>query len=403
MISWGKMIDKAFFTDNRARVALQCDGVVVLTAYASVQLTGDMAVPFHQESNFWYLTGIEESGWQLVITPQKSWLIAPDVSEIHRVFDGGLSFDEAQRISGVDEVVDAKEGKELLVTLAAKYKTAYSIDRHPHQKYFSFTPNPAPAKLWRSLMRRFRTVHDMRRLLSTLRAIKQPVEVDAIRQAVDLTVEAFSTIKPRLPQLTHENQIEAEFTHAFRYGGARHAYDPIVASGRNACTLHYLENSAKLNRSDMVLLDIGAQIGGYSADITRTYAVGGALSDRQRAVHEAVCRAHNQIIDLLHPGLTFAEYQQRVDAIMMAELETLDLIHGDSDYRRYFPHAISHGLGVDVHDSLGGFETFQPGMVLTVEPGIYIPEESIGVRLEDNILITDTGSTNFSKALSLEL
>jgi Xaa-Pro aminopeptidase len=152
----------------------------------------------------------------------------------------------------------------------------------------------------------------------------------------------------------------------------------------------------------LVLLDIGARCAGYPADITRTYAVG-EPTERQRAVHNAVRDAHTQIISLVRPELSFAQYQDEVDVIMKDALHQLDLLHTEADYRRYFPHAIGHGLGIDVHDSLGGFEVLRPGMVMTVEPGIYIPEEDIGVRLEDDILITDSGCTNLSEALSLEL
>ena len=382
----------------------QCEGgVLVLTAYAALQLSADMAAPFRQEANFWYVTGIEEPDWQLIATPTESWLVAPDISEMHRVFDGGLSDQQAKAISGVDTVITRAASNDLFASLASEYKLAYGLGRHPHQKYFSFEVNPAPGKLWRKLSKRFTEVQDARPTLGRLRAIKQPVEVAAIKGAIDLTVDAFHLVKSQLSSYTHEYQMEADFTYAFRRANAIHAYDPIVAGGANACTLHYGKNNNALAQSDLVLLDIGAQAAGYPADITRTYSVGGSPTARQRAVHAAVRDAHMQIIALLRPGLAFARYQNDVDLIMKDALRRLDLLHEETDYRRYFPHAISHGLGVDVHDSLGGFETFRPGMVLTVEPGIYIPEEGIGVRIEDDILITDSGHTNLSEALSLEL
>ena len=396
--------DKEFFHGNRKRLKSELqNGVVVMNAYTALQLSGDMAVPFHQEANFWYLTGIDEPDWQLIMTPEKTWLVAPDVSDMQRVFDGGLSRDVAQRISGVDEVLTASEGKKLRGELAATYTTVYAVDHHPHQKYFSFTANPAPAKLWRQLTRQFDEVCDIRGILARLRAIKQPVEIEAITQAVRLTVDAFAEIKAQLTSLTHENEVEAEFTYRFRRRNANHAYDPIVAAGGNACTLHYATNSDKLTSTDLLLLDIGARHNGYPADITRTYSVGGAPTPRQRAVHAAVKTAHQKIIDLLRPGLLFAQYQDEVDVIMKHALQELDLLHTDTDYRRYFPHAISHGLGIDVHDSLGGYNELQQGMVLTVEPGIYIPEEGIGIRLEDDIVITATGRRNLSESLSLDL
>ncbi|MBC7565055.1 M24 family metallopeptidase, partial [Candidatus Saccharibacteria bacterium] len=153
---------------------------------------------------------------------------------------------------------------------------------------------------------------------------------------------------------------------------------------------------------EFVLLDIGARLNGYPADITRTYAHGD-VSDRHKAVHLAVETAHHKIIALLKPGLNVKDYFHKVDKIMLVALHDLGLLKVEEDYRKYFPHSISHGLGIDVHDSLGGPEAFQPGMVLTVEPGIYIPEEGIGVRIEDDILITENGHENLSAGLPTSL
>jgi len=152
----------------------------------------------------------------------------------------------------------------------------------------------------------------------------------------------------------------------------------------------------------MVLIDAGAKVGGYAADITRTYAIG-RPSDREIEVHAAVETAHKAIIDLIKPGFGMKDYHFQSDEIMKKALKSLGLLNAPADYRKYFPHAVSHGLGIDVHDSLGGFETFQPGMVLTVEPGIYIPEEGIGVRIEDDILVTEEGNRNLSAALPTSL
>lgn len=397
------MISSAFFAANRAALMEKChDGVLRMTAYSALQGSGDMAAPFRQEANFWYLTGIDEPDWQLIMAGNRSWLVAPVISDIHMIFEGGLQPDEARRMSGVDEVINKTEARALLAQLASNFSVAYGIDKHPHQKHFNFVPNPSPGQLWRQLKRQFTEVRDIRRDLARLRAIKQPIEIEAITRAIDITATAFTDVRRHLSELQSENQIEAEFTHAFRYQNATHAYDPIVATGHNACTLHYVANNDQLTGSDMVLIDIGARVDHYPADITRTYAVG-VPTARQIAVHAAVVAAHKQIIRLLAPGLSFSQYQSEVDDIMKTALRSLGLMNHKEDYWRYFPHAISHGLGVDVHDSLGGFETFQPGMVLTVEPGIYIPEEGIGVRIEDDILITDSGHQNLSKALALDM
>lgn len=399
-------MNAAFFTSNRQRLTHQLKGgTIVLGAYFQMQRGNDAAFRFEQEANFWWLTGIEEPEWELIIdgTRGKSWLVQPNVSETHEIFDGSLSAAEAKKVSGVDDVLSRDEADTMLRDLAAKHSVVYTLGEHPAKEHYDFISNPATKRLYASLSRIFNDVQDCRRDIARLRAIKQPEEIAAIKKAIKLTVSAFQDVKVLLPELKKEYEIEAEFTYAFRRAGAAgHAYDPIVAGGKNAVTLHYGKNSDVLKQGSLVLLDIGARVDGYAADITRTYAVG-VPTPRQVEVHKAVERAHRQIISLLKPGLGVSEYHEAVDIIMKNALESLDLLHDEHDYRKYFPHAISHGLGVDVHDSLGGQAQFEAGMVLTVEPGIYIPEEGIGVRIEDDILITETGHTNLSSALSTSL
>ena len=185
-------------------------------------------------------------------------------------------------------------------------------------------------------------------------------------------------------------------------GADGHAYDPIVAGGSNAITLHYSKNAEKIAKRELVLIDAGASYGGYAADITRTYSRGVATK-RQQRVHAAVETAHHKIIALIQPMLSIHEYQDKVDKIMKAALDSIDLPSDDQSLHTYFPHAVSHGLGIDVHDSLGAPRYFETGMVLTVEPGIYIPQEGIGVRIEDDILVTEAGSENLSARLSTGL
>ena len=395
-----------FFTSNRQKIidATQ-EGLLVFAAYRQVQQKGDMAAKFEQEANFWWLTGIEAAGWWLMVDRHevKSYLVAPDVEAVHELFDGSLSWEVARKMSGVDEVLSAADGEALLKKFAAEHQVVFTLGKDPSTKHYDFVLNPGPVAMLAKLKRLFEIVVDCRIDLARLRAIKQPEEVVALKKAIALTVEAFDSIKPRLHSLRYEYQVEAEFTHFFRSRGAEgHAYEPIVAAGASACTLHYVDNNAALRRDELVLLDIGARVGGYPADITRTYSLG-EPTKRQVAVHQAVESAHQQIIALLKPKLSIEVYSKKVDEIMKAALAELGLMKSDADYRKYFPHAISHGLGIDVHDSLGRPSEFLEGMVLTVEPGIYIPEEGIGVRIEDDILITATGAENLSAALPTAL
>ena len=402
-------MNDVFYSNNRQQLAKVLNGsVVVLSAYAQMQRGNDMAFGFEQEANFWWLTGIEAPDWWLIIdgTRGKSWLVAPQISDAHLIFDGSLSAEEAKRISGVDAVIVRDEAMHILRDLAKKHSVAYTLGEQPHAEHFDFTLNPAIKTMRDMVDRTFKAVQDCRKDLAKLRAIKQPEEIVAMKKAIALTIAGFQSVKSRLPAMNYEYEIEAELTHYFRRSGARgHAYDPFVAGGKNACTLHYVANQDRLKKHQLVLLDIGARVEGYAADITRTYAVAEPTA-RQRQVHGAVQTAHQRIVQLIEPQLTIEAYQRGVDIIMTEALLELGVMNNSDDtknYHKYFPHAISHGLGVDVHDSLGGPAALQPGMVLTIEPGIYIPEESIGVRIEDDILVTEGGHTNLSARLSTDL
>jgi len=376
---------------------------IVMTAYDAVQLTADMAVPFVQESCFWWATGVEEAGWKVIIETARTHttLVRPERSDVQRTFDGEVSDEDVLLRSGADEIIDARDFEQHLRKLARTHTLVYTVyDKTPHE----FVINPAQRSLYEVLTRVFPSVESIQKHINELRAIKSEEEITLIKQAIALTVRAFESVRAELASYKHEYEIEAEFTKMFRGYNATHAYEPIVAAGPHAVTLHYTANNDKVGTKDLVLIDIGAKQNGYCADITRTYARN--PSKRQRAVHAAVQRAHERIIKLLGPNLLVSEYITRVDDIMKDALIELGLLHERSDtdtYRRYFPHSVGHGLGIDVHDSLGAPRYFQPGMVLTVEPGIYIAEEGIGVRIEDDILITSDGAQNLSRRLSTEL
>lgn len=403
-----KHLDSTFFTGNREKVynALK-GGVLVVPAYTQLQRGNDTAFRFEQEANFWYLTGVNYPDWVLFMDGKrrKSWLVAPHVESHHELFDGSLPRAEAAALSGIEDIIDQRQADSWLRQAARAHQLAYIVDHPQHSEYFGFSLNPAVRETREKLTRIFAKVEDFRLELTRIRAIKQPGEIAAMQAAIDLTVEAFERVRANLASYNYEYQIETAFTTHFRgHGADGHAYDPIVATGENACTLHYNRNNDRLKKGQLLLLDIGARHYGYAADITRTYAVG-APSKRQKLVHQAVAHAQTQIIELIEPGLPLEEYQKGVDGIMQKALIDLGLIKDAEGplYRQYFPHAISHGLGIDVHDALGRPRTLQPGMVLTVEPGIYIPAEKIGVRIEDDILVTDKGHRNMSAKLSTSL
>jgi Xaa-Pro aminopeptidase len=400
-------LDKSFFEGNRERVydALK-GGLLVVPAYTQMQRSNDMAAPFEQEANFWYLTGVEYPDWLLMLDAKRrrSWLVAPTVADHHQLFDGSLSHEEAKKISGVDENIDRESPDSWLRQASRTHQLAYVVDTLPHADLLGFTMNPTAREIREKLERIFTKVEDFRHELAKIRAIKQPAEIVAIQSAIDLTVKSFDAVHKNLLKYRYEYEVEADFTADFRRTGAQgHAYDPIVATGANACTLHYTHNNDLIKKGQLLLIDVGAKKHGYAADITRTYAIG-KMTKRQEAVHAAVRTAQQKIIGLIQPDLLFEEYQKQVDHIMQDALMQLDLIKDANDpaYQKYFPHSIGHGLGIDVHDALGRPRMFQSGMIMTVEPGIYIPEEGIGVRIEDDILVTETGHKNLSAKLSTD-
>lgn len=392
-----------FFVNNRRQIARSLNsGLMVLTAYDEMQRGADMAQPFEQEANFWYVSGISHPRWVMIYDGQRdhAWLVRPSVSQAQQIFDGSLPDAAALAQSGAQEVIDEDEFERVLRQLTRQHNTAHTIFQSPEQA--TFVHNPAQKQLTRRLERIFSKVSDCTIAMARRRGIKQPEEIRAIEKAVGLTMRAFERAKTELGNCRYEYQLQAPFEYEFTAAGARHAYDPIVASGANACTLHYTANADRLAKRHAVLCDIGARVDGYAADITRTYAVG-EPTKRQREVHDELAAAHQQIIALLQPGLSLKQYQASVDEIMRGALSRLKLGDNEATLRNYMPHAVSHGLGIDVHDRLGGVGELAPGMVITVEPGIYIPAERIGMRIEDDILITESGARNLSRALSTDL
>lgn len=385
---------------NRERLYSSAGGqLIVLAGYDAMQQSGDMAAPFLQESTFWWATGIERPGWKVILDTARghATLVRPKRSDVDIIFNGESDDKEVADVSGITDIISEKEFESRLRQLHRKHAVVQTLN--PKQSH-EFVLNPAGQSLHGALKRIFDSVQHCDALLNELKAIKQPEELERMRAAAKLTCAVFAEVREKLDELKTESEVEAEFIYRFHRAGAKHAYEPIVASGANACTLHYGANRDKLRSRDLLLIDIGARVEGYSADITRTYCLN--PTKRQRAVHAAVEKAEQDIIALIAPGLPVAEYIDSVDQIMKQALHGLGLLNDMNDqeaYRKYFPHAISHGLGIDTHDSLGRPRYLEPGMVLTVEPGIYIPEERIGVRIEDEILITATGYENLSATL----
>ncbi len=396
----------AFFVNNRRNLAKSLKGgLIAISAYSKMQRTNDEAFKFEQESNFLYLTGIAEPDWWLIYdgNRDKSWLVRPDIDQHVVIFNGSLSDEDALKISGVDEVISRDDALSLLRQLKRSHNLVHTLKQPEHIERYDFVLNPALSKMYDLLDRNFENVQNCRKELAVLRAIKQPEEIAQIKKAINITHKALDQIRSNLSGYSYEYEVEADITREFTRAGAGHGFEPIIAGGKNACTLHYSKNNAKLRKGDLLLVDIGAKVGQYSADITRTFAFG-KPTKRSTEVYEAVLSAQNNIIKKLRPTLSLQDLQHIVEVEMSEKLKQLNLVKDDplTELPHYFPHAIGHGLGVDLHEPLA-HETLQEGMVITIEPGIYIPKEGIGVRIEDDILITKNGASNLSAKLSKDL
>lgn len=401
-----------FFTANRRKLREMLDGKqpIVISAHGTLQRTADTSYPFQQESNFWYLTGVNEPDAVLVITENDDYLILPSISHTKAIFDGAPDAQAIKARSGVRTVFDRKSGLERLHTDISQSRSMYTLmPRRSRDAHSGIYANPAGARLLQALRRKHGAIetHDIRRQLARLRMIKQPEEIETIKRAVSITCETLDELRnfQTLGTFRSEYSLEAAITHGFRSRGAQgHAYDPIIASGAHATTLHYVTNSGALHATDLVVVDVGAEVEHYAADITRTL-IQGEPSPRQRAVIDEVRGVQAAATELLKPGVFMRDYEKAVEMHMGKALQRLKLISNPNDsteIRKYYPHATSHFIGLDVHDA-GDYTTpLEENITLTCEPGIYIPEEGIGVRLEDDILITKSGNQNLSEHCSYE-
>lgn len=400
-----------FFRGNRQRLreALQSDMPLVITANGQLQRGADSAFAFAQDASFWYLTGIQEPDITLVMTKNEEYLIVPRRSSSREAFDGAISHAELTKRAGVNEVYDNEAGWQRLEQLLKTTKKVATLPAPPsYIEQLGMYTNPARTVL----INKMKTVaevevQEIAQELAHLRMVKQPPELAAIRQAIDITASTLQelTQPTNLARYRYEYELEADISRGFRQRGASgHAYDPIVAAGQQACTLHYVANGQPIKKDELVLLDVGAQYAMYAADITRTYSRQNPTK-RQQAVYDAVLAVQDYAIKQVKAGMVLREYEQAIEQCLGEQLQQLGLIkHLEHEaIRRYYPHSTSHFLGLNVHD-VGDYQSPLPaGAVITVEPGIYIPEEGIGIRIEDDVLLTEQGPEVLSDALPRKL
>ncbi len=379
----------------------------------------DGAIRFKQNSNLFYLTGVDQEETILLIAPDfpdekmREILFLRKTSAELAVWEGHkLTEDQGIVTSGINNVKWTAEFENLFYTILVECDHIY-LESNEHIRNTSpvLTAN---ARFTKECLEKY-PLYNYERLtphLTDLRCIKSEIEIDILQTACDITEKGFRRVLNMIQSGVQEYEIEAELLHEFVKNRANgFGYEPIIGSGANSCVLHYVDNNQALKDGDVLLMDIGAEYANYNADMTRTIPVNGKFTKRQREVYDAVLRVKNEATSLLTPGSAIPEYHKAVGELMEKELLDLGLIDKTDikienkewpAYKKYFMHGTSHHLGIDVHDVASIYKKFEEGMVFTVEPGIYIPEEKIGVRIEDVILLTKSDHRNLMHNIPIE-
>lgn len=414
-------IQKEIYIQNRRNLtkALKPRSLAVFNANDIMPTNADGTMPFRQNNDLFYLTGIDQEESILLLFPDcpqehhREVLFLKETNEEIAIWEGHkLTKQEATELSGVSTVYWLDDFKKIFHLLMGKCEEVYlNSNEHTRAVVEVETRDVRFIKWCREIF----PLHNYNRVtphMHDLRAIKSSAEVAQIQTACDITEEGFRSILKIVRPGILEYEIEAEYAHEFiRRGSRGFAYTPIIASGSNSCVLHYIDNDQPCKEGDLLLMDVGAEYGNYNADMSRTIPVSGKFTERQKAVYNAVLRVMKAAKNILKPGVLIADYHKEVGEIMTKELVELGLLtmnevnNQEADwpaYKKYFMHGTSHHLGLDVHDVGNWDNTIEAGMVFTVEPGIYIREESIGIRLENNIVITSGGHDDLMKNIPIE-
>lgn len=398
---------------------MQPDSIAIFHSNDLMPRNGDTFFPFRQNSDLFYLSGLDQPETILVLFPDCIKENFQEVAFIKRtdeytaIWEGEkYSKEQARQVSGLEKVYWLDEMEHILNELILLSKRIY-INTNENDR-FSSEVISRDMRFARRLMERYpaHKYHRAQPILKKMAMIKSHYEIALLQEAINITARAFRRVLEMVKPGVLEYEIEAEITHEFIRSGANgHAYEPIIAGGADTCVLHYTRNNKSCRNGELLLMDFGAEYANYAADLTRTVPVNGQFSDRQRAVYNAVLHVMKGARQLLVPGLTLQEYHKEVGKMMESELLSLKLIdktdikNQDPEYpayKKYFMHGTSHHLGLDVHDLANRYAPIQAGMVFTCEPGIYIREEGLGIRLENNILVTDTEPIDLMADIPIE-
>jgi Xaa-Pro aminopeptidase len=413
-------IDKEMYIRNRAKLVekLKPGSLAIVNSNDEMLRSGDQTYIFRQNSDMFYLTGLDQEKCILTLCPghpvasMREMLFTVKTNDLMVTWNGHkYTMEQVRQVSGIQTVKWLDDFEITLRDLVSRVQVMY-LNQNEYPKFITDVPlrdNRFALKMCQDF-----PVHSYERLaplITDLRLVKEPEEIMQIQKACDLTNEGLRRVLKFVKPGIKEYEVEAEFSHEFiRKGSQGHAYPPIIASGANACILHYNTNFNNCNDGDLLLMDVGAEYGNYAADMTRTIPVNGKFSTRQRQVYDAVLRVLKTAAAMLKPGTTIDAWHTEACKLMEKELIGLGLISGDDvknqpadspAFFKYYMHGTGHFMGLDVHD-VGTRQTkFEIGMVMTCEPAIYIPEEGIGIRLENDIMVAEV-PVNLMAAIPIE-
>jgi Xaa-Pro aminopeptidase len=416
-------IPSTLFIKNREKFIskMEPNSIAIFTSNDVMPNNADDVMGFAQNNDLFYLSGIDQEESILVLYPEaalpsnREILFVKETNEQIKIWEGDkLTQEQSFEVSGVKNVKWLQDFELTIQYMAFEADTFY-LGHNEHKKTLTAEMNTQQDRMISWCKKRY-PLHDYKRaakITREIRQIKSEEEIGLMQKAADISVGSFKRVLKAVKPGMLEYELEAELTFELLKNGAkRHAFMPIVASGKNACALHYNTNDAICEDGDMVLMDFGVCYANYNSDTTRCFPVNGKFSNRQKEVYNAVLHCLKEGSKLLKPGVLSAVYEKEMAVLVETQLIKLGLLNAeevkDQDpdkplYKKYFMHGTAHHIGLDVHDVGLYTSVFEAGMVLTCEPGIYIPEEGIGCRLENDILLTQTGNINLTAAMPIEI
>lgn len=416
-------IDSKLFKRNRSKFVSQMlpNSIAVFNSNDIFSTGADSTLPFYQHRNIFYLSGVDQEESILILNPNannpahKEILFLKETNDHIAIWEGAkLNKDQAKSSTGIQSIYWLDEFETIFSKLMTNVDKVYFNNNDHYRKAVEMQTREDRFLIWLKSNYPERKIEYSFPIMEKLRGVKEPEEIELIQKACDITEKGFRRVLKFLKPGVMEFHVEAEYSHEFlRNRSKGFAYTPIIASGYNACILHYINNNMQCKDGDMLLMDVGAEYANYSSDMTRTIPVNGRFTDRQKSVYQAVLNVKNEASKMLIPGTLWKEYHVEVGKLMTSELISLGLLdksdiqnqnHKNPAYKKYFMHGTSHHMGLDTHD-YGDLKTpMVANMVFTVEPGIYIPDENLGIRLEDDVVIKNSGTPiNLMKSIPIEI